>query len=258
MKSIFYWIMLIPFLVFSQTEQKSSEEYLVIKTTVFSAKSDKTKEFSEGMKNHNDQFHSGGIKGVRIFNIMNGPNANDLMAVMGPMPWSALDQPMQNQDAHDEDWTTNVLPYMENERDMAFWRFHNNYSNFPPNFEMNKLKVSVWDMKRGEKDGMKNGLEKISKVLKEKMSGMPFGIYTNEFSSTKEGRDLSMVYFFDDFSWLGIDQKIKDKYNEVNGAGSFETFLNEWRTITNGFTQELWVYNQELSGIGPQVTTDTN
>jgi hypothetical protein len=90
------------------------------------------------------------------------------------------------------------------------------------------------------------------------MSGMPFGIYTNEFSSTKEGRDLSMVYFFDDFSWLGIDQKIKDKYNEVNGAGSFETFLNEWRTITNGFTQELWVYNQELSGIGPQVTTNTN
>ncbi|TDN87198.1 hypothetical protein DET49_11359 [Salegentibacter sp. 24] len=257
MKSIFYWMMLIPFLVFSQNEQDSHEEYLIVGTTVFSAKSDKMKEFSEGMKNHNQQFHDQGAMGVRIFNILNGQNANSFMAVMGPMPWSALDEPELNQQAHDTDWINNVVPYIAEENETNFWKFHHRLSHFPPGFEMSKLKVSVWDIERGEYQAMLKGLDKVSKVLKEKLPEMPFGIYTNEFSSTKSGQDLSVVYFFDEFSWLAKDIQLKEKYNEVYGEGAFDTFLQEWMDTTKGASQELWVYNQDLSGIGPQVTTAT-
>lgn len=50
MKSIFYWMMLIPFLVFSQGQQTNNEEYLIVGSAIYSAKSDKMEEFSEGMK----------------------------------------------------------------------------------------------------------------------------------------------------------------------------------------------------------------
>ncbi|MBZ9630723.1 hypothetical protein LB465_08025 [Salegentibacter sp. LM13S] len=256
MKSIFYWMMLIPFLVFSQNEQNNSEEYLIVGTTIFSAKSDKMKEFSEGMRNHNEQFHAEGPMGVRVFNIMNGQNANSFMAVMGPMPWSALDEAMDNT-AHDEDWSTNVVPYIAEEEETTFWKFHNKLSHFPTNFEMNKLKVTVWDIERGEYENMTSGLEKVTKVFKEKRPEMPFGIYTNEFTSTQSGQDLSVVQFFDDFSWLGKNQKLKEKYDEVHGSGSFDNFLKDWMKTTKGGSQELWVYNPKLSGLGPQVTTST-
>jgi hypothetical protein len=257
MKSIFYWMMLIPFLVFSQDQQTNNEEYLIVGSAIYSAKSDKMKEFSEGMKNHNEQYHAEGAMGVRIFTIMNGENAYDYMAVMGPMPWSALDTPNPNQEAHDQDWEINVVPYLASEEEVTFWRFHNDFSHFPTDFEMSKLRVTVWDIARGNYDEMISKLEKVTKVLKEKSSETPFGIYTNEFSSTKSGQDLSVVYFFDDFAWLGKDQKLKEKFDEVHGSGSFDTFAQEWMDITNGATQELWIYNQSLSGIGPQVTTST-
>jgi len=257
MKSIFNWMMLIPFLVFPQNDQSNNDEYLIVGTTIFTAHSDKMEEFSQGMKNHNEQFHAEGAMGVRIFNIMNGQNANSFMAVMGPMPWSALDQTNENQEAHDEDWANNVVPHIAEEKDMTFWRFHNDLSHFPSNFEMNKLKVTVWDIERGKYEDMKSGLEKVTKVLKEKSPEMPFGIYTNEFGSSQSGQDLSVVYFFDDYAWLGRDQNLKEKYDEVNGAGAFDTFVDEWMNTTKGSTQELWIYNSNLSGIGPQVTTST-
>lgn len=257
MKSIFYWMMLIPFLVFSQNQSDNNEEYLIVGSTIFSAKSDKIKEFSEGMKNHNEQFHAEGAMGVRIFTIMNGQNAYDYMAVMGPMPWSAFDEPSPTQEAHDEDWANNVIPYLESEEEVTFWRFHNKLSHFPSNFEMSKLRVSVWDIARGKYEDMVSKLEMVTGVLKEKSPETPFAIYTNEFSSTNSGQDLSVVYFFDDFAWLGKDQKLKEKFEEVHGTGSFNSFTQEWMNITNGASQELWVYNQNLSGIGPQVTTST-
>ena len=257
MKSIFYWMMLLPFLVFSQNQQSNNEEYLIVGTTIFSAKSDKAKEFSEGMKNHNEQFHAEGAMGVRIFNIMNGQNAYDYMAVIGPMTWSDLDKPNPNQDAHDEDWNTNVVPYMENEDEVTYWRFHSNFSNFPTNFEMSKLRVTMWDIERGKYNAMLSKLEKVTKVLKEKSPETPFGIYTNEFSSTQSGQDLSVVYFFDDFAWLGKDQRLKEKYDEVYGSGTFDSFVEEWIDISKGAAREVWIYNQSLSGIEPQVTTST-
>ena len=80
-----------------------------------------------------------------------------------------------------------------------------------------------------------------------------FGIYTNEFPSTKEGKDLAVISFFDKSAWLGEDHSIAKKYDEMNGTGSWDQFLKDWMDVTNGGETEIWMYVPELSGISGDV-----
>ncbi|MFD1094836.1 hypothetical protein [Salegentibacter chungangensis] len=256
MKTILFWILLAPFLVFSQSDQSNeNEEYLVVGTTVFAPKPGHMDDFKQGMKAHNEQFHNGGDWGVRIYNIMNGPNTDKMMAVMGPFQWSTLDKPRENAEAHSEDWDKNVVPYMQEDLNSTYWRFHHDLSNFPPNFDVNKLEIVMFDINRMEGERMKKELAKVTKVFKEKYPDMPYGIYTNEFAATNDGRDMAIAYFFDHFKWLSKDFKFKENYNAVHGEGTYDKFMQEWKDITAGAQTEIWVFNQALSGIGSQVTT---
>lgn len=257
MKTVVFLLMLFPFLCVSQENEQPQNEPLIITTSLIRPDMKNLAEFREAMKSHNDQYHSGGSHGARVFSIFNGPEAYNYMFVSGPMPWSAMDEVMEDSDAHDKDWFDNVIPYIKDETDVTIWRFDPKSSHFPQNFEMDKLQVMTFDIKRGEYGNMKEHVTKMTDVLKEKYSDMPVGIYENEFSSTKDGRDLSVVYFFDDFAWIGEDHQWKERYDEVHGEGGYEEFMQNWKNLSNGNQTEIWVYDQELSGIGPQVTTST-
>lgn len=260
MKTLIFWIFLIPFLALSQNNSEeadtNSAEYLVVNTAYITPKADAIAEFKEGIKNHNQQFHSEGGLGVRIYNVLNGVNSHKMVGVMGPFHWSELDNiSADTWSAHQEDWAKNVEPYMEVETNESFWRFHDELSNFPPNFDINKLQIVTYDITRMEGERMNDALKKVTDVMKEKYADLPFGVYTNELSSTTEGRDMAIAYFFDDFKWLAEDPKFKEKYEEMNGAGSFDSLLADWKEITQGSQTEIWIFNPALSGIGSQVTT---
>lgn len=256
MKRLIIWLMLIPFLGIAQNQQQEQEP-LIIATMLIAPEPGDFQKFKDGLEGHNNQFHAEGAMGIRIFQIMNGPNAEKMMAVMGPMPWSALDKSWFDREAHDKDWYENVVPYMKDEQDITYWRFNTKNSHFPQNFEMSKLEITTLDIKPGNFEKAMEHMEKISEVFKNKYPDTPLGIYRNEFPSTKDGRDLSLVYFFDDFADLGKDYKWKEKFEEQHGNGSMESFNKEWMDLMNGSQTEIWVYNQQLSGIGPQVTTST-
>ncbi|HEY9184185.1 MAG TPA: hypothetical protein VIM94_02560 [Salegentibacter sp.] len=256
MKRLFIWMMLIPLLGISQNQQETQEPLIIVTMMIAPEPGDFFK-FREGIKEHNNQYHAEGDRGVRIFQVMNGTNAEKMMAVMGPMPWSALDKPMYDREAHDKDWYENVVPYMKDEQDVNYWRFDAKNSHFPQNFEMAKLDVTTYDFKAGTYESAMNHIKKISEVFKNQYPETPLGIYVNEFAATKDGQDLSLVYFFDNFASLGEDHKWKEKFETQHGQGSYEKFSKDWMEITNGVQTEIWVYDQEISGIGPQVTTKT-
>jgi hypothetical protein len=96
-------------------------------------------------------------------------------------------------------------------------------------------------------------LEKIEKVMKDKFPTETYGIYTNELPNSKDGNDISFISFFDKSAWMGEDWKFADKYNEVHGAGSFETFLKDWENVTQGKYSEIWHFRPELSGLPGEV-----
>ena len=264
MRSLIFCFLLVPFLALSQNDNNqnntnsdnSQQEYLLVNTQYFSPKADKMTEFMDGLKTHNSKFHSEGGLGVRIYNVLNGDENHRFVAVMGPFKWSEMDEVKSDTwEEHQQDWYNNVAPYLANEGANTFWRFHNDLSHFPPNFDINKLEIITYDVARMQGDKMQEVLKKAVDVMKQKYPELPFGIYTNEFSSTKEGRDMAIAYFFNDFKWLSDDPAFKKNYEEVNGQGSFDQFRSDWQEVTNGSQSEIWIFNSALSGIGSQVTT---
>ena len=88
----------------------------------------------------------------------------------------------------------------------------------------------------------------------EKFPTHAYGVYWNEFPSSADGRDLSVGWFFDKYSWLSEDTGFDKKYDEVHGAGSWDTFLKEWGELILSEENELWEYRPDLSGLPARIT----
>ena len=241
-------MLLMPFLAISQ----NGNEYLVFENAMLSPKLDKITQFESGLATHNKKYHNEGAYGTRVYWVGNGPNTGRYMWVMGPLPWSAFDS-RPEKEGHDEDWNNNVLPYMMPETDQIYWKYEVGLSNFPKDFTLDKLLVDMYDLKAFQGSKAMKLLEKIKKVMTDKFPDETYGIYANEMPSTKDGKDLAFISFFDKSSWMGDNWEFAAKYNEVHGAGSFDTFLKDWENVTDGKHTELWHFRPDLSGLSGEV-----
>ncbi len=252
MKKLMYWLFLIPLMVMAQNSEQSSQPYAVFENAILTPQPDKVQQFEQGLAAHNKNFHASEPYGARVYYISNGPNVGKYMWTMGPLPWGAMDERPADK-AHDDDWTNNVVKYMTADSDQSYWKFNTQLSNFPKDFKVNKLLVDMYDVKRFKDEGVMAAVEKVTKVMKEKFPDMTYGVYTNEMPSTKDGRDLSMVFFFDDMAWLGEDPKFVQAYEEMYGQESWKDFMKEWGETTDGKRSEIWIYDPDLSGLGADV-----
>ncbi len=249
MKKVIYILLLAPLMLISQT----TDEYLIIENATITANPTKIAEFEKGLASHNKKYHSEGAFGARTYWITNGDNAGKYVLVTGPLPWSALDN-RPNQEGHSEDWNKNVAAYAMPNWNQTYWKFQTDISNFPKDFMVNKLHLSIYDIKRFKGAKAVGLMKKIHKVMTEKFPDDPYGIYTNEMPSTKEGRDMVFVSFFNKSSWMGEDIEFPKKYDEVHGDGSFAHFLKDWEEVTVGGEQEVWLFRKDLSGISGEIT----
>lgn len=254
MKNILFLAFLLPLMAIGQ----NTEEYGVFETAILSPNPTQVNQFEKGIAAHNKKFHGDGPYGVRVYWIVNGPNTGSYAWVMGPFPWSANDNRPTTEDGHDTDWNSNIMPYVTaGSGTQSYWKFNSEISHFAKDFTIKNMLTDNYDVKRGKmKDAMKL-IEKINKVYTEKLPNETYGIYTNEFPSTKEGRDLTVISFFDKSSWLGQDNGLDKKFDEVYGNGSWEKFLKDWYDVTDGAETELWIFRPDLSGISGEVKVST-
>ncbi|GAB2767918.1 hypothetical protein GCM10010465_11430 [Actinomadura fibrosa] len=234
-------------------QDQSNEQYAVFENALLTPQPDKVQQFEQGLAAHNKKFHATEPYGVRVYYIANGPNVGKYIWAMGPIPWSAIDDRPADK-AHDDDWINNVVKYMTADSDQTYWKFNSGLSNFAKDFKVDNLLVDMYDIKRYENERMMKAMEKVAKVMKEKYPDMTYGVYTNELPSTKDGRDLAMVFFFDEMGWMGEDSKFVENYNQVYGEKGWDDFMKEWKEISDGKQSELWKYQPELSGLGADVT----
>ncbi len=249
---LFYLLFLVPFMMTAQ----AATPYPVIENGMITVNPAKIAEFEAGMAAHNKKYHADPVYGARVYGISSGPNVGKYMWIMGPIPWSAFDA-RPAMEGHDADWSKNVLSYSMAEGDQTYWRFHAALSNFANDFEVKHLKVMMMDIAPFEDMRFMGILEKVSKVLKTKHPNATFGVYTNEMPSTKDGRDVAFVDFFDSMGWMGQEDTFLKDYEAVHGAGSFSAFLAELRIASLGVQTELWDYRGDLSGLGPKVIATT-
>ena len=246
MKKLIFCLLFLPGLVLAQDNPT-----VVIENVMLTVNPAHITKFEAGMAAHNKKFHADATYGARVYWISNGVNAGKYMWNMGPIPWAAFDN-RPAQEGHDEDWNKSVLPYVEADSEVNYWRFHPDRSNFSRDFDLKNLLVFVVDVKRFRDMEFWNAVEKMQKVYVEKRPDPIYGMYTNEMANM-EGNDFAWVEFFDSSSWMGQPDTIWQDYEAVHGAGSSMEFMKAIEGSTDGERHELWVYREDLSGLSARV-----
>ena len=242
-------MLLLPLLAVSQ----NSGEYTVLENVMITPNPTQISQFEVGLAAHNKKYHGDGAYGARVYWISSGPNAGSYMWVMGPTTWAAMDTRPAQVDGHDADWNKNVAAYAMPQGNTSYWKFNAEMSRFAKDFTLKNLLLDTYDVKRGKMKEAMALVDKIGKVYAQKLPNEIYGIYTNEFSSTKEGKDLTVVSFFDKMGWIGENNGMDKKFDEVHGKGSWDKFLKDWYDVTEGGESELWVFLPDLSGINGDV-----
>ncbi len=252
MKKLLYTMLLLPLVIMAQEAQ----EYMIFENAMLTAHPAKITEFENGLAAHNKKYHAEGVFASRVYWITNGDNSGKYVLATGPLPWSAIDS-RTDQTEHAEDFNTNVAPYSMADWNQTYWKFEAALSNFPKDFTLRAMHLNMFDISRFQGKKAMDLMEDIKKVMVEKFPEDAYGIYTNEMPSTKEGRDMVFISFFEKSAWMGEDNEFEKKYDEVHGAGGFAAFLKEWGEVTNGGEQEVWLYRDDLSGNSGEIKVET-
>ncbi|PWL38440.1 hypothetical protein DKG77_09240 [Flagellimonas aquimarina] len=248
MKKVLIALLLLPLLTSAQDRPQEP----LFMNVMITPHSGHVNDFESGLAAHNKKYHAEGANAVRVYWIASGKNSGKYIWSMGPTAWGAMDEANNTDEAHTNDWNTNVAPHAETTMETTYWKGDSKHSNFTRDFELKNLSVFYLDMKRFKEQSFMGILDKVTKVFKEKDGDEQWGVYFNELRSPKY-QDMVWINFFDSMSWMGEEDKFPQWYEEVHGEGTFMGFLKEFEAATNGDYQELWTYRSDLSGLSGQV-----
>jgi hypothetical protein len=247
MKKLLFLLLFVPLLGFCQTP-----EYLMFEISTIKISPDKAAQVESAMGAHNKKYHASGPYGARVYTVASGPNSGDYKWVMGPGTWTGLDS-RPDDAVHNMDWDANVARNMMPGGNTEYIQYDPKLSRFPKDFSINHLFIRYIDVARGKMDKVKELLDKVHKVYMDKIPGETYGVYFSEMPSTSSGRDITIVSFFDKYSWMSQDDNFDAKYDEVYGKGTSAAFWNDWMANTIAIETELWDYKADLSGLPAEV-----
>lgn len=229
-----------------------NEEPVIVQNVMIGVLPGHMADFRAGMSEHNKTFHAEGDYGCRVYSIANGENTGKYIWSM-VSSWSAMDNRPAGED-HDNHWDTEVAVHLMPNANASFWRWNTDLSTNTGISEINKLMIWTVDLEIAKQSRAMELLEKVKKVYDEKMPDEPYGIYMNTMTSSAEGRDLAIVSYMNNLAEMNEQQDFVTYFNEVHGSGAFTSFITEWWSLIKAESTEMWVYDEELSGLGPQVS----
>lgn len=247
MKNFFMLLICLPLMVMAQDDPPE----LVFEIVMLAPQAGMMSDMEAVMATHNKTYHADGTYGARVYSIESGADIGKILWVMGPTQWGALDN-RPGKGAHDDDWAK-VMKTMAPGAHASYWTFDRKNSHFPADVDINHLYVMYVDVARGKWKDVNYLLGKVKEAYAEKMPDDPYGIYWNQTNSTSEGRDLAVIWFFESWSWMGEDSGFSDKYNEMNGEGAWERWLDDWMAATNGTEIVLWSLQNDMSGTSSMI-----
>lgn len=248
MKKLLYSVVLLPLIVLAQESQQAP----IFMNVMMTPHPEKIGAFEAGVAAHNKKFHTEGASQISVYWIASGKNSGKYVWSMGPTVWAAMDEANNYGEAHTKDWNANVAANALPEMETTYWKSDLAHSNFSKDFELKNLSIFMVDVKRFKRLEFESILDRVNKVFKTKDPDHQWGSYFNELPDM-DGQDYVWVDFFDKSAWMGREDKFPKWFEEVHGAGSFQTFLKDVEAATNGDRGELWVYRKDLSSSDGQV-----
>jgi len=216
--------------LFAQEKTKSITE-----TTYMLCKRGMNEKFEAAVKAHNDKFHKD-PNSAALRSVVYGDKAGWYVWLMRGTYASLDNRPGKG--AHDDDWSKNVDPLVEEYGQVGLFEFNEELS-----VNQDKLAddgyYNLWmiDLKRGKYNQFKSLVSRIGKAY-EAMDGRAFLVFDNAVPSNNTP-DIGLIWGFDKYAELNDNWGTKAAYENIYGEGSWEAMVDEWMSITESIDTEI-------------------
>ncbi len=231
------WVILV-FGVNAFAQSTSTTPTTVVETEYILPKRGMEDKFEAAVKAHDQKFHPDGPYKASLRKVVYGDKAGWYVWVFGPTTYSALDTRPEKENGHAADWQNNIDPLVEQYG--ATWLLNN-----APDLSYGYDKIAkskyyeVWlaKIKPGQYYRFKALCEKLKKAYEAQGTG-GFIIFNNAIHSA-ESPDVGILWPFNTFEEWDKDPGIKDQYEKLYGAGSWQQAIDEWRAVNDGYSSEI-------------------
>jgi hypothetical protein len=205
-------------------------------------------ELERAIGQHNREFHSEAPHTAFVDFIVNGPQAGDVMWIMGPSTFSDHDS-RPSGDPHDSDWAGNVLAHARTGK-TEFWRQNEELSYVPESSAgENRPLGRVRFFEVADNALFQKTQAQVVAVNEARGISQPRLMFQKQFQHT-DGRDWVTVT--DYASWAELDEEqpgnFQESFEELYGEGALETFQEEFDQSIISRRDEWHQRVPELSG----------
>ena len=243
MKKLLIFFMVLP-VVFLAYGQDKSETHMY-ETIYLTPKLDAVNTLAENMANHNKKYHGEGEHAAFVQNVVAGKRSGQLVWVMGPGTFAQLDS-RPGEGGHDEDWSNNVMPYLEKMSNIEYWRRSDQYY-VPEGYNAQKIRIRFYKVRRGDGGDFVDHYGKLVQVFREKKYNRQLSIFQNTFP-TANGRNMASVSSFQNWGELDQGLPVAEDFESIHGEGSWDKWLVRLRELTEWSDQEVRELMPAMSG----------
>ena len=222
---------------------QEDDGYIMYQSILLTAKDGHAQQLTQGVKAHNEKFHTEGAQSVNVWQINSGPRAGSMFWVKGPLTWTDMDTPLDT-DGHMDDWWANVTPHAHM-GEWNWWRLMDDMNYVPDGFEAGVAVVRYFDIKEDKWNNAVHIWETIFKLYRENNWDMALQIYTNQANS---GNDWDWAIMWHHTNWASMDKNrgFFGKYEEMYGIDRDE-FFEGWNEASEFMGMEIISLRKDLS-----------
>jgi len=224
----------------------AAQDYTQYEVQYMTVRPEATQDLNEALAEHNQEYHSGGAYHANVWFVANGPRTAQLVWVMGPLTFAQQDgRPAAG--GHDDDWAGNVVPLLEPQGNVSYWRRADDLS-YLPNTDVHPLiRVRFYEIAGGQMFRWNAQMALVKEVHEAKRHPYPESIYRPRFRM-EDGTDVATVVAYD--SWADLDEgpPFGADFVDVHGVAAWQNFLNEMNDVIVNSWDEYRQLLPELSG----------
>ncbi|HTI91516.1 MAG TPA: hypothetical protein VL727_13065 [Puia sp.] len=237
MKKLLVIGLLLPFLGIGQTKN-------VLNSTRVFAKQDRIPDLEKAIAAHAQKYHTGDWK-WRVWAIQSGPDAGGYMITEGPNSWEQIDGRNDISSEHMQDWEKNVAPLTEGQGSASFFEFKPDLGTVELTDYADKIIINHMIARPGKIGNVSDLIKKLKPVW---LAGKE-SVAVYQAVASGDPCYIAVTRLKGGFKELseGYRKPLPERYNEVNGQGSFDAYLKDYADAVEKRWSEILVYKPGLS-----------
>lgn len=236
MKKFILFVMLIPLMGVAQKN--------VVNVTRVFPKIDKVAEFEKGLTAHAQKYHKGDWT-WRVYDILSGPDAGGCHITEGPTSWESLDSRGNISTEHNNDWNKTIAVYLTDRGSASYFDYNDSLSTAGLSDWADKVLVNHMYAK----PGMIGKVMELTGRLKKVWAAGNESVAVYQANNSGGPQLITVTRLKNGLKELaaGYRKPLPERYVEVNGAGSWELFLEDYAKCVESRWSEILAYRADLS-----------